>query len=107
MKEKKLLSLLQKKRGFFEVICELSEKESASPMHEWISLLEQKKILLSCIDEIDAEIEFYKDSFHALSQEIGDELDHIKDVIEKILHLDRSTHEKRKKTSFYDATNES
>lgn len=101
MKEKKLLNLLLKKKGFFEVIVELSEKEATLDLSHSLSVLEQKKILLSCIDEIDAEIDGYKDTFHNLSQEIHDELQNIKHVIERILHLDQRNREKRKKENPY------
>ncbi len=43
MKELELLHLLQKKRGFFESILELSELEAELTLSEWISVLEQKK----------------------------------------------------------------
>lgn len=96
MKDEKLLVLLQKKKGFFETILELCHEEVHLPVHKWTSVLEQKKILLACIEEIDEEIALFKDSFHELSQEITDELDEIRKMIEKILHLDTHTTEKRK-----------
>lgn len=97
MKEEKLLHLLRKKKGFFEVILDLTEEEGELPLHAWIDALEQKKILLSCIEEIDAELMPFKQSLHNLSQEISEELDHIRNVIKRILHLDVINHEKRKK----------
>src|ERR1700722_2945500 len=96
MKEEKLLTLLQKKKGFFEAILELSEKESHLPLHEWIALLEQKKILLSCVDEIDRALLPYKASFHPISQEISEEIEQVRKVVERILHLDHQNQEKRK-----------
>ena len=96
MKEEKLLKLLQKKRGFFEAILELSESESHLAIPEWISLLEQKKILLSCVDEIDEELSPFKASLHSLSQELCDEMDQIRNVVEKILHLDKQNQTKRR-----------
>jgi hypothetical protein len=97
MKEEKLLYLLQKKKGFFEAILELTEEESELSLQDWISALEQKKILLSCIEEIDAQIMPFKKSLHNLSQEITDELDHIRNIIKRILHIDVINQEKRKK----------
>lgn len=97
MKEEKLLSLLRKKKGFFEAILDLTEGEGDQPVQAWIEILEQKKILLSCIEEIDAELTPFKQSLHHLSQEISEEIENIRQVIKKILHLDLVNHEKRKK----------
>lgn len=96
MRDEKLLVLLQKKKGFFEAILDLCHGEVNLPLQQWSSVLEQKKILLACIEEVDDEIALFKDSFHILSQEINDELDAIRKMIEKILHLDTHTTEKRK-----------
>lgn len=96
MREEKLLHLLRKKKGFFEAILDLSEEESNMPLEEWVASLEQKKILLSCIEEIDAEMMPYKQSLHDISQEISEELEHIRKVIKRILHLDGINQEKRK-----------
>jgi hypothetical protein len=97
MKEEKLLHLLKKKKGFFEAILELTEDEAEMPLQEWISTLEQKKILLSCIEEIDAELMPFKQTLHNLSQEISEELDKIRTIIKRILHIDVINQEKRKK----------
>lgn len=96
MKEEKLLGLLQKKRGFFEAIYDLCETEEHLSLSEWVTVLKQKKVLLSCIDEIDAELHAFKDAFSHLSQDISEELDALRHLIEKILHLDSSNQEKRK-----------
>ncbi len=96
MKEEKLLTLLQKKKGFFEALLELTENEIHLPMPEWISVLEQKKILLSCIDEIDHELDTFKERFHILTQDVHEEIEQIRKVIERILHLDQRNQEKRK-----------
>ncbi len=96
MKEKKLLQLLQKKKGFFETILDLSEQETDLPLDQWIASLEQKKILLSCIEEIDEEIAPFKESLHTISHEISEELENIRTVIIRILHLDGVNQEKRK-----------
>lgn len=97
MKEEKLYHLLTKKRGFFEAILELSETESSLPLREWISILEQKKILLSCIEEIDQELVHYQQALHILSQDITEELEKIREVIERIMHIDHQNQERRKK----------
>lgn len=96
MKEEKLLHLLRKKKGFFEAMLDLSEEESEMPIDAWVASLEQKKILLSCIEEIDAELMPFKESLHDLSQEISEELEHIRMVIKRILHLDGINQEIRK-----------
>ena len=97
MSEQKLLHLLQKKRGFFEAILDLSEDEQQLPIPDWVSVLEQKKVLLSCIDEIDYELSPFKAKLHNLSQEITDELSKTRTVVEKILHLDTRNQKLRKK----------
>ena len=96
MKEEKLLHLLRKKKGFFEAMLDLSEEESDMSVEAWVASLEQKKILLSCIEEIDAELMPFKQSLHDISQEITEELEHIRTVIKRILHLDGINQEKRK-----------
>lgn len=96
MQEERLLRLLQKKKLFFETILDLTESESELQIHEWFSVLEQKKILLSCIDEIDAEIRPFQRSMHSLSQDISDELELTRQVIRQILHLDTVNQKKRK-----------
>lgn len=97
MSEEKLLHLLQKKRGFFEAILDLSEDEEYLPVPDWISVLEQKKVLLSCIDEIDYELSPFKAKLHNLSQEVTEELEKTRTVVEKILHLDSQVQRARKK----------
>lgn len=96
MKEEKLLQLLQRKKGFFEAILDLSETEENFSLSEWFSILQQKKVLISCIEEIDSELLPYKQSLHTLSQEIADELETIHKLVKKILHLDSINNEKRK-----------
>ncbi len=97
MREEKLLDLLQKKKGFFEAILELSESESHLNLPEYISLLEQKRILLTCVDEIDQQLGSFKESFQILGQEVSEEIEQIRKVVERILHLDQKNQEKRKK----------
>lgn len=97
MNEEKLLHLLRKKKGFFEAILEITEEESNLSVQEWISALENKKILLSCIEEIDTELMPFKQSMHVISQDTSEELDKIRLVIKRILHIDVINQEKRKK----------
>ncbi|MBS0624286.1 MAG: hypothetical protein JSS62_06685 [Verrucomicrobia bacterium] len=97
MTEKKLLGLLQQKRGFFEAILDLTEEETSLPVPEWISNLEQKKVLLSCIDELDEQMTPYKAKFADIVPEISEELEKIKDVVGRILHCDSLNLEYRKK----------
>lgn len=97
MKELELLQLLQKKRGFFEAILELSEMEAELTLTEWISVLEQKKVLLSCIEEIDQELGPFKQQLAKLSHEVTEELETLKLVIRQILHLDSQNQEIRKR----------
>lgn len=96
MQEEKLLGLLKRKKGFFEAILDLSETEENFSLSDWISILEQKKVLLACIEEIDIQLLPYKQMLHALSQEISEELDSIRKVIDKILHTDSINQQKRK-----------
>ncbi|MEZ5315389.1 MAG: hypothetical protein R3E91_04180 [Chlamydiales bacterium] len=96
MKEDKLLHLLKKKKGFFETILDLTETETDLPFHDWIAVLEQKKILLSCVDELDAEIYPFQRNMAHLSQEISEELEEIRKVIRTILQLDSDNQTKRK-----------
>ncbi|MCH9627334.1 MAG: hypothetical protein S4CHLAM2_09710 [Chlamydiales bacterium] len=103
MENEKLLHLLRKKKGFFETILDLTEEEQELPVSEWISVLEQKKILLSCIDEIDSELKPFQSALQHLSQEISEELESIRKVIRTILHLDTKNQNKRKQELKLDA----
>ena len=96
MGEKKLLALLRQKRGFFETILDLTEEEATLPVLDWIAHLEQKHILLNCIDELDRDIHRYRATFVDLSQDISDELESIRVVVGHILHIDHTNLEKRK-----------
>lgn len=96
MKEEKLLHLLRKKKSFFEAILELTETEANLSIPEWISVLEQKKVLLSCIDDLDIEIRSFQRKLTDLSQEVTEELEAIRTVIQRILHRDTLNQEKRK-----------
>ena len=97
MSQEKLLQLLKKKRGFFEAILDLSEDEERLPVPDWISVLEQKKVLLSCIDEIDHELSPFKAKLHNLSQEVTDELSKTRSVVKQILDIDTRNQELRRK----------
>lgn len=98
MKEEKLLQLLKKKRGFFEAILELSTSEPSLSLEEWVQSLKQKKVLLSCVEKVDEELKNFKDAFENISQELGEEIDKIKDVIQEILYLDTINSSSRKKS---------
>ena len=94
--EKKLLTLLKKKLGFFEAILDLTHDEKMCDIPDWISMLEQKKVLLSCIEEIDEEIYPFKATFNNLSQDVSEQLDTIRDTVQEILKLDAENYDKRK-----------
>lgn len=96
MQEEKLLVLLQKKKNFFEAIFDLTQEEASLSLTDWVANLEQKKILLSCIEEIDQELLQFKESLQTLSQDTTDELENIRIIIRHILHLDTINHNKRK-----------
>lgn len=96
MSETKLLSLLQKKRGLFETILDLTENEEHVSLDNWINVLEQKKILLSYVEKIDQELSPFSQKMAHFSQEMDEEIEETKRVIEKILQLDRVNLEKRK-----------
>lgn len=97
MSEDQLLYLLKKKRGFFEAILELTEEEKHFSLDEWIKGLKQKKTLLACIEKIDKELSFFRASLDHLSQELTEEVERIKEVIQEILYLDKINQEQRKK----------
>ncbi|NGX61062.1 MAG: hypothetical protein K940chlam9_00541 [Chlamydiae bacterium] len=97
MSEHRFLELLQQKKGFFEVVLELTQEEGNLPIKEWLSVLEQKKILLSCIEEVDEKLEPFQAAYPILPQEIGDELSTIRKVVQEILHIDEKNQEMRKK----------
>ncbi|MFZ0565888.1 MAG: hypothetical protein WAM28_06870 [Chlamydiales bacterium] len=96
MSEEKLLHLLRKKKGFFEAILELTESEEKLPLNDWVTVLEQKKILLSCVEEIDKELLPFKEMMHELSQEIVEELETIRKIVQQILDISDFNHDQRK-----------
>lgn len=97
MTDHKLLQLLRKKKGFFESLLDLTETESLLSISEWESVLRQKKVLLSCIEEVDDDLQSFKAGFMAISQEAANEIDEIKFIITKILELDALNYHERKK----------
>ncbi len=97
MKEEQLLHLLKKKKRVCEAILELTQSEESLPAKEWLSILEQKKVFLVCVEEIDAELQPFKQALHMLSQEIAEELDTIRKVIQQILDISAFNQEKRRK----------
>lgn len=96
--EIKLITLLRKKRSFFETLLDLSESERHLSLHEWITLLEQKRILLSIIDKIDEALEPFAKQLTHISQEVSEEIEETKRVIERILEQDTLNLEHRKKS---------
>jgi hypothetical protein len=101
MSERKLVSLLQQKRTLFETILDLTESESDLAVKAWIINLKQKELILSCIDDVDDEIQKYKSHFSYLSEEVTGELERIKHLVAHILHLD-SENLKKRKQGFHD-----
>ncbi len=98
MSNKKFITLLQQKRGYFESLLDLTEEESHLPVPDWLVNLEKKTVLLNCIDEVDDEIHTYQQQFSRLPQEITEELDAIHELIGRILHLDAKNLEYRKRS---------
>lgn len=97
MKEDKLISLLQKKRGFFEAILELSTLQKNISIQEWISILEQKKTLVTCIEAVDEELKVFSSQFSTLPQDVHEELDAIRSLVNEIKILDQNHIAKRKR----------
>lgn len=97
MSEKRLLGLLQRKKGFFEALLDLSELQQNLPLCDLFPLLEQKRVLLSCIESIDEELSRFQHSLQILSQEITEELEAIRLVSERLLHLDACNSEMRRR----------
>jgi predicted component of type VI protein secretion system len=96
MSEKRLLGLLQRKRGYFEALLDLAEEEASLDFSDWMSILEQKKILLSCIEDIDTELEPFRASFQILSHEMQEELDSMRSLVKQLLFLDTQNQKERK-----------
>ncbi|MEG0037499.1 MAG: hypothetical protein RSB82_01520 [Victivallaceae bacterium] len=97
MQENKLLQLLKKKKGLFESFLDLTETESLLSVSEWESVLKQKKVLLSCIEDIDERLQSFKEGFTEISQEVTNEIDDIKQIVSRILELDSLNYLERKR----------
>lgn len=98
MKEQALLLLLKKKKGFFLSILDLTETETSLSTAELEKILRQKKILLSCIEKIDAQIREFRHYFTpVIPQDIQEELHEIREVITQILKTDKHNYAQRKK----------
>lgn len=96
MNENKLIALLKKKKSFFETILELTELEATLPLKELINSLEQKTVLLACIEDIDEELKLYKSAMHNLSQEMQHEMDQTQEIINCIVTLNTENIKQRK-----------
>ncbi|AGT72767.1 hypothetical protein [Chlamydia trachomatis] len=98
MKESALLPLLKKKKGFFLSILDLTQVEASLSPENLIKVLRQKKTLLSCIEKVDHQIKKFRDSFSlALPQEVQEELEEIRSVIQRILETDKKNYCIRKR----------
>ncbi len=100
MKEEELLELLQKKRGFFEAILELTHVERTLSAERLAGHLREKQLLLSCIDAIDSELDRFAMSFYSVSQDVTDELDEIKRIALQVLSAQESP-SKEKRVRLY------
>ncbi|WP_348663702.1 hypothetical protein [Chlamydia vaughanii] len=98
MKEHALLLLLKKKKGFFLAILDLTETEPSLTTVELEKVLQQKKILLSCIEKVDNQIKEFRYCFTSvLPQDIQEELTDIREIITQILDTDKLNYLQRKK----------
>ena len=88
MKEESLLSLLRKKRIFFETIHELTQHEPALPLKQWVASLKKKKMLLTHIEKIDSQLSLFQDQMPHLSQDMIEELEQMQSLIHSIRTLD-------------------
>ncbi|ANH78383.1 hypothetical protein [Candidatus Chlamydia sanziniae] len=104
MNEEALLFLLQKKKGLFLAILDLTKTEYALTPVELEKVLQQKKILLACIEKIDHQIKDFRHAFvSVLPQDIQEELTHIRKVITQILKTDKLNYaHKKKELGIYD-----
>lgn len=97
--ESKLVRLLEKQYGFYCVILELTRNEhkmfsSKRSLEEIIPIMKKKKILLSCVDEIEEKVISIKErvreeNFPSLGGEKEKELVFlIKELLKEMLALD-------------------
>ncbi|WP_201456642.1 hypothetical protein [Chlamydia sp. 17-3921] len=98
MNENALLLLLKKKKGLFLAILDLTETEGSLTTKELEKILRQKKTLLSCIEKVDLQIKEYYHSFSSvLPQDIQQELSKLRQIITRILDIDKFNYIQRKK----------
>jgi hypothetical protein len=95
-----LLELLRKEQGYYLSILEIAKEESKKvsmnePFKEIKPLLNKKKILLTCIGEIEKKLTPLKkywqgktDRSDVLSKQIKDQLDALNEILKEILRLD-------------------
>lgn len=101
-KEEVLLRLLQKERGYYSAILELTRQEGEliAKSHagkELQSLTKKKQILFSCIEEIESALQPLKshwqnkqDKQDVLSRSIKEELSHLDKTLSSILQADQA-----------------
>ncbi len=99
-KDQMLYQLLKKEYGYYKAILEIGKEEheklnSNQPLNELRPLIKKKKILLSCINEIEAAMNPLKkywqgkeDRTDEVSQKIRLELDVLNTLLKEILQLD-------------------
>lgn len=97
MKEETLLSLLKKKKGFFEAILDLTEQETQSSVEHWQELLQKKQILLGCIEDIDSQLKNFEQSMHTLSYDVIEQLKDLHCIISQIMELGSLNLKEKKK----------
>ena len=95
------LDLLKKKRGFYAAILELTQDEykkfqANRPLNEIRPLLNQKKVLLACINALEAELIPFKSEIQATLQNlenpsakvIQETINDLSSTLDEILRLD-------------------
>ena len=99
-KEEILSQLLRKECGYYKAILEITRLENEKlehghPLSEIRPLLEKKKILLSCINEIDSALSPLKkywinktDRSDKFSQQVKAEVSDLNDIVKAILQQD-------------------
>lgn len=98
MNERTLLLLLKKKKGLFLAILDLTQTESSLTTAELEKVLQQKKILLACIERVDIQIREFRHTFTSvLPQDIQEELEEIREVITCILNTDKLNYIQKKR----------
>lgn len=87
-----LKSLLEKQCGFYRVVLELSRNEyekfsSFCSLNEIIPIMKKKKILLSCIDEIEEEIGPIKEKWWNYSCDLSESSPAVAEILSEIESL--------------------